>query len=97
LEKHGETDRIEILPAFPASSLPVPAIIAAAGDSAREHFLECFAANIRNVNTRAAYVQAAAQFFDWCGVPQAQAEGNSAIACSRLHRAQAESHEPADR
>jgi len=29
-------------------------------------FLEFFAATIRNKNTRAAYVQAAAQFFRWC-------------------------------
>jgi hypothetical protein len=45
---------------------PVPAIIAAAGDKASEHFLEFFAATIRKKNTRAAYVQAAAQFFRWC-------------------------------
>ena len=63
----------EILPALPASApsvpssdSPVPAIIAAAGDKASEHFLEFFAATIRNKNTRAAYVQAAAQFFRWC-------------------------------
>ena len=53
----------EILPALPASALPVPAMIADAGAQASEHFLEFFAANIRNKNTRAAYVQAAAQFF----------------------------------
>src|SRR5664279_3554094 len=56
----------EILPALPACALPVPAIIAGAGAQASEHFLEFFAANIRNKNTRTAYVQAAAQFFDWC-------------------------------
>ena len=44
----------------------MPAIIAAAGDKASEHFLEFFAATIRNKNTRAAYVQAVAQFFRWC-------------------------------
>jgi hypothetical protein len=32
----------------------------AAGDKASEHFLEFFTATIRNENTRAAYVQAAA-------------------------------------
>jgi site-specific recombinase XerD len=51
---------------------PVPAIIAAAGDKASEHFLEFFAATIRNKNTRAAYVQAAAQFFAWCEQYQLQ-------------------------
>jgi integrase/recombinase XerD len=53
-------------PALPHSPLPVPAIIADAGAKASEHFLEFFAATIRNKNTRAAYVQAAAQFFRWC-------------------------------
>ena len=55
-------------PLLPARSggFPVPALIAAAGDKASEHFLEFFAATIRNPNTRAAYIQAAAQFFRWC-------------------------------
>jgi site-specific recombinase XerD len=57
---------VEILPAVLPSDFPVPAIIAAAGDEASEHFLEFFAATIRNKNTRAAYVQAAEQFFRWC-------------------------------
>jgi integrase/recombinase XerD len=52
-------------PLLPAP-LPVPAIIADAGDKASEHFLEFFAATIRNKNTRAAYVQAVAQFCRWC-------------------------------
>jgi site-specific recombinase XerD len=56
----------EIIPALPASDFPVPAIIAAAGDKASEHFLEFFAATIRNPNTRAAYVQAIEQFRRWC-------------------------------
>jgi integrase/recombinase XerC len=57
---------IEILPAVPSRKISVPAIIAAAGDKASEHFLEFFAATIRNPNTRAAYVQAIAQFCRWC-------------------------------
>lgn len=44
----------------------MPAMIANAGEKASEHFLEFFAATIRNKNTRAAYVQAAAQFCSWC-------------------------------
>ena len=52
-------------PLLPGSG-PVPAIIADAGDKASEHFLEYFAATIRNKNTRAAYVQAVAQFCRWC-------------------------------
>jgi integrase/recombinase XerD len=57
---------VEIIPAVPSADFPVPAIIAAARDKAGEHFLEFFAATIRNKNTRAAYVQAAAQFSSWC-------------------------------
>jgi site-specific recombinase XerD len=57
---------VEIIPAVRSSDFPVPAIIASAGDKASEHFLEFFAATIRNKNTRAAYVQAAAQFCSWC-------------------------------
>jgi len=44
----------------------LPAIVARAGDNAAWRFLEFFTANIRNVNTRAAYAQAVAQFFRWC-------------------------------
>ena len=54
-------------PLLPAQSggFPVPAIIADAGDKASEHFLEFFAATIRNKNTRAAYVQAAPERVVW--------------------------------
>ena len=57
---------VEIIPAVLTSDLPVPAIIASAGDKASEHFLEFFAATIRNKNTRSAYVTAVAQFCNWC-------------------------------
>ena len=46
-----------LLPASPGT-FPVPALIADAGEKASEHFLEFFAATIRNKNTRAAYMQA---------------------------------------
>src|ERR1035441_8468363 len=61
-------------PLLPAShgTFPVPALIAAAGDKASEHFLEFFAATIRNKNTRAAYMQAVAQFCRWCQEHQLQ-------------------------
>jgi len=55
---------VDLLPAIPTSLLPVPTVIAAAGDEASDHFLDFFAANIRNPNTRAAYVPPA-QFFGW--------------------------------
>jgi site-specific recombinase XerD len=64
----------ELIPAIPAPSvlvpLPgghlVPATIAAAGDQAAWRFIEFFTANIRNPNTRRAYLRACQQFFAWC-------------------------------
>src|SRR5437764_7576065 len=44
----------------------LPAAISRAGDRATWRFIEFFAANIRNKNTRAAYAQAVGQFFQWC-------------------------------
>ncbi|MBV8817799.1 MAG: tyrosine-type recombinase/integrase [Acidobacteriaceae bacterium] len=44
----------------------VPAVIADAGAKASYRFLEFFTANIRNPNTRAAYVRALAPFLAWC-------------------------------
>ncbi|MGA7240500.1 MAG: tyrosine-type recombinase/integrase [Bryobacteraceae bacterium] len=61
----GELVPSPLLPA-PPRSFPVPAIIADAGEKASEHFLEFFAATIRNKNTRGAYMQAVAQFCRWC-------------------------------
>jgi site-specific recombinase XerD len=46
-------------------SVVVPAVIAAAGDHAARRFLEFFAANIRNRNTRLAYYRAVCTFFAW--------------------------------
>jgi protein gp37 len=65
------TGDLPLSPLRPAS-FPVPAIIADAGERASEHFLEFFAATIRNKNTRAAYVQAVAQFCRWCEQHQLQ-------------------------
>ena len=44
----------------------VPAVIAALGDQASWRYVEFFAANIRNPNTRRAYARACSQFFGWC-------------------------------
>ena len=44
----------------------VPALIADAGDQAAWRYVEFFAANISNPNTRRAYARACAQFFGWC-------------------------------
>ena len=43
-----------------------PALIAAAGESAKLRFIEFFTANIRNRNTRRAYAQAVSEFLAWC-------------------------------
>ena len=44
----------------------LPALITAAGNRAGIRFLEFFAANIRNTNTRQAYAHAVAVFLTWC-------------------------------
>ena len=49
------------------SMIAVPAVIAGAGDHAVRRFLEFFAAQIRNKNTRMAYYRAVCHFFGWVG------------------------------
>src|SRR5205823_5075619 len=44
----------------------IPALIAAAGPDAVTRFLEYFTANIRNANTRRAYLRNAVGFLNWC-------------------------------
>ena len=57
----------------PLSSIDrLPALITVAGDRASLRFLEFFAANIRNPNTRRAYARGVSDFLTWCadnGVP----------------------------
>ncbi len=43
----------------------IPAIVLATGEKG-DRFLEFFAADIRNRNTRMAYYRAAGTFFEWC-------------------------------
>ncbi len=50
--------------------LVVPAIVADAGNNALRRFLEFFAAQLSNNNTRRAYSRAAADFFHWCETRQ---------------------------
>ncbi len=49
----------------PAPALPVPVLIAGAGERARLRFIDFFTAHIRNPNTRAAYGVAVREFFGW--------------------------------
>jgi site-specific recombinase XerD len=53
-------------PALP-SALAVSATVADTGEAAAWRYVEFFAAQIRNSNTRAAYARAASNFFGWCG------------------------------
>ncbi|CAH2605992.1 Tyrosine-type recombinase/integrase (plasmid) [Rhodovastum atsumiense] len=53
-------------PAFPGASV-VPGLVVDAGEAVVQRYVEFFAAQIRNANTRAAYVRAASDFFGWCG------------------------------
>ena len=46
--------------------LPVPALIAAAGEDAARHFVNFFIASIRNPHTRRAYARHVRNFMDWC-------------------------------
>src|SRR6516165_4453513 len=49
----------------PATGLPVPAMIAGAGERAALRFIDFFTAHIRNLNTRGAYGVAVREFFTW--------------------------------
>jgi len=54
------------------SSSHLPALVATSGEQAARRFLEFFASNIRNRNTRIAYSHAVGLFLTWCeqyGVP----------------------------
>jgi len=49
------------------ASAIVPALVTSAGARAGIRFLEFFASNIRNPNTRRAYAHAVGEFLAWCG------------------------------
>jgi hypothetical protein len=44
----------------------LPRLVVEGPGSAALSYIEFFTANIRNANTRAAYLTAATQFFRWC-------------------------------
>jgi hypothetical protein len=50
-----------------ANLAAVPALYAPNPEAAKR-FIEYFAANIRNVNTRRAYLHAVREFADWCAL-----------------------------
>lgn len=51
---------------LPSPGPTLPPIVAASGPQARRHFLEFFAATIRNPHTRRAYARGVVDFLDWC-------------------------------
>jgi hypothetical protein len=53
------------LTALPDTAL-IPTLIAAAGDAAGWRYIDFFTSNVRNPNTRRAYVRACAIFFARC-------------------------------
>jgi site-specific recombinase XerC len=63
------------------SSPNLPALVTSAGERAGIRFLEFFASNIRNPNTRRAYAHAVGEFLAWC----AQAGVGSITAVQPLH------------
>jgi site-specific recombinase XerD len=54
------------LPSVVVSGPAVPVLVMAAGRDASRRFLEFFTVNIRNANTRKAYVRAVGGFAAWC-------------------------------
>jgi len=62
------------------TALPVPALIADAGDRAAERFFTFLTVTIRNRNIRAAYYRNAMRFFAW-----AQARGMALAAIRSYH------------
>ena len=55
-----------VITTAPAASATLPAALFAPTPEASRRFVEFFTANIRNPNTRRAYVRAAAEFAVWC-------------------------------
>ena len=53
---------------LPSPVLALPTLIASADDRSQLRFLEFFAANIRNPNTRRAYARAIGEFLGWCSL-----------------------------
>ena len=53
------------LPETGSGARNVPSLVVKAGGDAQKRFIEFFAAQIRNRNTREAYIRAVVDFFDW--------------------------------
>lgn len=61
---------------LPSPALNLPALVVAADDRAQlRFFFEFFAVNIRNLNTRRAYVRATGEFLGWCAAREVTSLG----------------------
>lgn len=54
------------LPSMISSNAELPVIVSNAGERATYRYVEFFTAQIRNPNTRRAYLTSTTQFFNWC-------------------------------
>jgi site-specific recombinase XerD len=61
-----DTPLVPAVPSSPAVTVVLPAVITAEGPEASERFFTFFTDNIRNPNTREAYLRNARRFFHWC-------------------------------
>jgi integrase len=68
-----EIQKLDEVAHFDAKSF-LPGIVRQAGPKAEEKFAEFFAASIRNVNTRMAYLKAVRKFFAWPGIKRLRLE-----------------------
>ena len=80
--------QLPVLPRKPAAGFIVPAIVADTHRDAGERFIEYFAAPIRNANTRAAYMNAVADFLRFEPVADlgSLARRSQVDPCVRLYR-----------
>jgi site-specific recombinase XerD len=61
-----DTPPVPAVPSSPSVTFALPAVITAEGPEASERFFTFFTDNIRNPNTREAYLRNARRFFHWC-------------------------------
>ena len=64
----------------------IPSLIADAGEAAAWRYVDFFTANIRNPNTRRAYVRACVLFFAWCEDHGLTLSRDPVLRCRHLYR-----------
>jgi site-specific recombinase XerD len=66
-DSSGDSSRPKPSVSPSGGGVELPSVVEAAGEEARQKFLEFFLAQISSENTRKAYARATRQFFEWCG------------------------------